>query len=120
MHGVVLMLAAAAVFLQDPVAPASLRARRAATPPAIDGRLDDAVWATADAGDTFRQYEPEEGQPATERTELRILYDNTSLYVGVRLFDSEPDKIVARVCRGATTTRTPTGSRSTWTRSTTS
>ena len=99
MPGVVLMLAAAAVLLQDPVAPASLRARRAATPPAIDGRLDDAVWTTADVGNTFRQYEPEEGQPATERTELRILYDNTSLYVGVRLFDGEPDKIVKRLSR---------------------
>ena len=65
----------------------------------IDGRLDEAVWTTADVADTFRQYEPEEGQPATERTELRVLYDNTALYVGVRLYDSEPDKIVARLSR---------------------
>jgi hypothetical protein len=99
MHALVLALAAAAALPQEPGVPASLRARRATTPPAIDGRLDEAVWRTADVGDTFRQYEPEEGQPATERTELRILYDNTSLYVAVRLFDREPDKIVTRLSR---------------------
>ena len=99
MHTVVLVLAAAAAVLQDPGGSASLRARRTSTPPVIDGRLDEAVWGTADVGNTFRQYEPEEGQPATERTELRILYDNTSLYVGVRLFDAEPEKIVTRLSR---------------------
>src|SRR5688500_2127438 len=98
MHGAVLAVAAA-VLLQGPGSAASLRARRADTPPAIDGHLDDAVWRSADVGDTFRQYEPEEGQPATERTELRILYDNSALYVGVRLFDREPGKIVARLSR---------------------
>ena len=71
-------------------APASLSAQRALAPLLIDGRLDEPSWQSADAAGDFRQYEPNEGEPATERTEVRVLYDNTSLYVGVRLYDSEP------------------------------
>ena len=79
--------------------PASLRARRALAPLLIDGRLDEPSWQSADAAGDFRQYEPAEGEPATERTEVRVLYDNASLYVGVRLYDSEPAGIVARMSR---------------------
>ena len=80
-------------------APASLSARRAQAPLLIDGRLDEPSWQSAAAAGNFRQYEPNEGEPATERTEVRVLYDNTSLYVGVRLYDSEPGRIVARMSR---------------------
>jgi hypothetical protein len=59
--------------------PASLSARRAQAPLLIDGRLDEPAWQSADAAGNFRQYEPNEGEPATERTEVRVLYDNTSL-----------------------------------------
>ena len=93
------LILAAAFFAQNPPAPASLRAHRADTAPTIDGRLDEAVWKAADVAGNFRQNEPNEGAPATERTEIRILYDNASLYVGVRLFDSEPGKIVKRLSR---------------------
>jgi hypothetical protein len=82
-----------------PDTPASLSARRAPAPLLIDGRLDEPVWQSADAAGDFHQYEPDEGEPATERTEVRVLYDNTSLYVGVRLFDREPARIVARMSR---------------------
>ena len=56
-------------------------------PPIIDGHLDEPAWKAADVGGNFRQIEPTEGAPASERTEIRVLYDNTSLYVGVRLYD---------------------------------
>jgi hypothetical protein len=95
-------LVVAGVFLaqtaQSTTVP-SLRAHRAETAPTIDGRLDEAVWKAADPGDNFRQIEPIEGVAPTERTEIRVLYDNVSLYVGVRLYDSEPDKIVRRLSR---------------------
>src|SRR5687767_3738158 len=42
--------------------------------PAIDGLLDDAAWAQAPVATDFMQFEPNEGEPATERTEARILY----------------------------------------------
>jgi hypothetical protein len=60
-----------------------ISAVRAAAPPTIDGRLDDRVWATASVSDTFTQHFPEEGAPPSERTEVRILYDDDNLYVGI-------------------------------------
>jgi len=64
-------------------------------PPVIDGRLDEAVWASAPVIRDFTQHEPHEGEPATERTEVRILYDDNALYIGAWLFDSNSAGIVA-------------------------
>jgi hypothetical protein len=58
--------------------------------PKIDGALDEAVWQTANPIDTFVQQEPREGQPATDRTEVRILYDKGHLFIGVHAYASEP------------------------------
>jgi hypothetical protein len=97
-HGLILILAAAFLVQVQPVA-SPLRARRAEIPPTIDGRLNDASWQAAEFATNFHQVEPNEGEAATERTEVRVLYDNAALYVGVRLYDSEPNKIVARLSR---------------------
>ncbi len=67
--------------------------------PVLDGVLDDAVWQRASVIDQFVQQEPEEGAPATERTEVLILYDAENLYVGVRAYDSAPDGIVSTEMR---------------------
>ena len=48
------------------------------------------------AASQFYQYQPAEGQPATEKTEVRVLYDAANLYVGVMCYDAEPGKIVAQ------------------------
>ncbi len=69
---------------------------RVETPPRIDGLLDESLWSEIEPIADFRQREPDDGQPATERTEVRLCYDSRYLYVGVRAFDSEPDKIIAR------------------------
>src|SRR5262245_34182505 len=98
MHAFGLLLTAA-LLLQNSATPASLRAHRAESPPAIDGRLNDAVWLSSESAQTFRQIEPNEGEAATERTEVRVLYDDSSLYVGMRLYDREPNKIVTRLSR---------------------
>ncbi len=55
----------------------------------LDGKLDEAVWHTAPPATDFRQSQPKEGEPATQRTEVRFAYDNTALYVGARMFDTE-------------------------------
>ena len=68
----------------------SVQATRIEQAPRIDGTLDDAVWQLAPAIDEFTQQEPAEGQPASDRTEVRVLYDSGHLYVGVRAFASEP------------------------------
>ena len=58
----------------------------------LDGRLDEAVWARAVPAADFIQQDPDNGKPATEPTEVRILYNRNALYMGVTCFDSEPDK----------------------------
>ena len=63
-------------------------------PPVIDGRLDDAAWARAAPMTGFTQREPRDGQPASERTEVRVVFDDEALYVGVWAFDSRPTEIV--------------------------
>ena len=65
----------------------------------LDGRLDDDAWRAATPVDQFTQREPKEGQPATERTEVRALISDDALYIGARLFDSEPSKIRSRLVR---------------------
>ena len=62
---------------------------------AVDGVLDEAAWQTAQTIDTLRQREPDEGAPASERTQVRVLYSSTRLYVGITCFDSNPEAIVA-------------------------
>ena len=62
----------------------------------IDGRFDESSWSEAAPASDFRQQEPNEGQPASERTEVRLLVDDKNLYVGVRAFDSEPARINSR------------------------
>ncbi|HEX8360115.1 MAG TPA: DUF5916 domain-containing protein [Longimicrobium sp.] len=54
----------------------------------VDGRLDEAVWRGAPAATDFTQQDPHEGQRATQRTEIRLAYDDDALYVGARMYDS--------------------------------
>ena len=62
--------------------------------PTIDGLIDDAVWARAQPITGFVQQEPDEGRPASEKTEVRILYDGRAVYIGAILYDTEPERIV--------------------------
>jgi hypothetical protein len=55
---------------------------------AIDGRLDDAVWSTVPAITEFTQQRPNEASPPSEKTEVRIVYDDEAIYIGARMFDS--------------------------------
>lgn len=61
--------------------------------PKIDGVLNDEVWKSASVANNFIQFDPYNGAPATEQTEVRMLYDNNSIYIGVMLYDSSPDSI---------------------------
>ncbi len=65
--------------------------------PKIDGDVSDAVWSKAPAIDEFYQLEPKEGAPASERTVVRVLYDEDNLYFSIHAYDSEPDKVTASV-----------------------
>ena len=63
-------------------------------PPVIDGRLQDDAWSGLEPLTGFTQREPTEGQPVSQRTEVRIVYDDAALYIGAWLFDEDPAGIV--------------------------
>ena len=73
------------------------RASRTPKPPEIDGQLNDEAWSQAQVLSDFTQQDPDEGKPSTERTEVRVLYDDSALYVGARLFDRDPAQIGRRL-----------------------
>src|SRR5207244_12022890 len=73
-----------------------LKAVRAVEQIKIDGVLNETAWTNADVISDFRQEEPVEGEPATEKTEIRILFDDKYIYFGIGAVDSEPQKINAR------------------------
>ena len=60
----------------------------------IDGRLDEPAWELAPPVGDLIQRRPRSGEPMTERTEVRFLYDDDNLYIGVICFDSDPDGII--------------------------
>jgi Domain of unknown function (DUF5916)/Carbohydrate family 9 binding domain-like len=93
-----LAYAGQAAPVQQPAVPA-VQAVRATSPITIDGHLEDEAWLQAPAATDFTQRDPEEGKPATERTELRVAYDETALYVGARMFDREPARIARQLAR---------------------
>jgi len=67
--------------------------------PVLDGVLDDLVWSRAALIEEFVQQEPDEGAPATERTEVRVVYDANHLYLSVRAFESAPNGVRATEMR---------------------
>lgn len=74
----------------------SLAAVKVAQAPVVDGRITgDAAWDAAPAGGGFTQVAPSQGAPMSERTEVRVVYTDTTLYVGITAFDATPSDIVS-------------------------
>ena len=67
--------------------------------PVIDGRLDDAIWKLAPVSDQFTQQDPDDGAPPTERTEVRVVYDDEALFFAINCLDSQPDSIWSPITR---------------------
>ena len=80
-------------------APRVMRAVRVDQPVRIDGRFDEAAWAGADVATDFVQQQPRVGEPSTERTEVRVLYDADAVYVAARMWDPSPDSMEAPLAR---------------------
>jgi len=74
---------------QDP----TVRAVRTGQPPIIDGVLDEPFWQQIEPVTDFRQRVPVDGAPSSERTELRVAFDDNNIYFGVVLHDSDPARI---------------------------
>ena len=68
-------------------------------PPEIDGKLNDSCWQGEGWVGDFLQRIPNEGAPASQKTEFKILYDDKNLYVAIRAYDNEPEKIDIRFSR---------------------
>ena len=90
---------AAAAHAQGHGSVPTVTAVRVTEAPRLDGHLDDAAWRDAVPATEFVQRDPDEGKPATERTEVRVVFDSSALYVGVRLYDRDASKIVRRLSR---------------------
>ena len=75
-------------------------AARRSGPIVLDGRVDEAAWQAATPITELTQIDPDEGRPASERTEVRFLFDDEALYVGARMFDSHgPSGVTTRLAR---------------------
>jgi hypothetical protein len=97
------LLAGLCLLAGPPPAPAQEAASSAAivatripraVPVRIDGSLDEAIWETAAPATGFRQREPDNGAPATERSDVRVLFDDDRVIVGATLFDSDPGGVL--------------------------
>jgi hypothetical protein len=95
------------------------RAVRRASAVALDGKLGDAAWADAPPIAEFTQFDPDPGKPASQRTEVRFLFDADALYVGARLYDTQGRPASAPAWCAAMPISTRTTSRSSSTASTT-
>jgi hypothetical protein len=79
-------------FTQEPVKK-TYDTRFTETLPVIDGKPDDKCWDLVEWGRGFIQLQPAENKPPSQETAFKILYDDNNLYVLIRAFDKEPEKI---------------------------
>jgi hypothetical protein len=87
-------------------------AARAPEAPTLDGDvLNDPAWANAAPITGFTQEQPNEGEPVSERTEVRIIFTNDTLYIGAILYDSDPNGIIVSDAGATRRSTTPTASR---------
>ena len=86
-----------------------LKATLAQGPIALDGKLDEPSWASAPLATNFVQNDPREGEPASFETEVKLLYDDRALYIGVFAKDPEPAAIIINELRKDFNTGTADG-----------
>ena len=89
------LLVAAASVVASADTPPQIKAAALSQSLAIDGRLDESAWASAEAIDGFLQVDPTEGAPPTARTVVRVLASAQALVIGIVCEDAEPAKILS-------------------------
>ncbi|HET9683444.1 MAG TPA: DUF5916 domain-containing protein, partial [Gemmatimonadaceae bacterium] len=89
-----------------PAVSRTMRAARRTGAITIDGKLDEAAWSSAEPSGGFVQSYPKPGVTAPDQTEIRVLYDDDALYVGIRMYDAHPDSIAAGLARRDATAAT--------------
>jgi len=78
---------------------ATVRAVRVTTPMRVDGKLDEAVYDAVHPASGFIQMEPRFGEPATERTEVWVFFDDKNVYVTIKAWESDPSRTIANEMR---------------------
>ena len=94
-----LTMSANAQDINNPEGLKEVKVTRVATAPVLDGNLDDAVWQQAEVIDDFHQISPGDGTEPSEPTEVYMIYTEDALYIGARMYDSNPELIAAPVIR---------------------
>src|SRR5688500_6771072 len=84
------------VLSRDDAGRVTVRAIRLAEPLVMDGSLDESIYQTVPAITEFFQQVPDEGSPATEKTEVWVMFDGTNIYVAARCWDSAPPDEIGR------------------------
>ena len=87
------------VVARDAAGRLTIRAVRLAAPIAFDGRLDDEIYATVPPLSDFIQQEPQEGAPATERTDVWVFFDDERVYFSFRCWETAPERVIANEMR---------------------
>jgi hypothetical protein len=87
------------VVSRDPSGRVTIRVVKLSAPLRIDGRLDEPLYKTVPPISDFIQVEPQEGMPATERTEVWVSFDRDNIYVSFRCWESQPERVVANEMR---------------------
>ena len=75
----------------------TITALRVSHPPKMDGTLSDPIWQLAMPANNFLQYEPHNDRPASFNSEVKVLFDDNSLYIGAMLYDPRPDSILTEL-----------------------
>jgi len=88
-----------AMVARDQSGRVTMRAIRLDEPIRLDGQLDERVYQTIAPVTDFIQQEPNEGAPATEQTEVWVMFDSETVYIAARCWDSQPDQTVANEMR---------------------
>jgi hypothetical protein len=88
-----------ATVTRDETGRTTVRAVGLAEPLRVDGNLDESLYTSATPISDFIQAEPAAGQPATERTEVWVSYDRDNVYVSLRAFESQPDRMIVNEMR---------------------
>ncbi len=96
-----LLILCFSLFLQNIVAQdvmfKSISAKQVGVAPVLDGVLDDEAWQNAEVATDFIQGSPYPGQKASQKTEVKVLYDNTAIYIGAKMYDVAKDSIIRQL-----------------------
>lgn len=96
---IIIFLISSFTFAQELLKAKQTEAVRIAEEITIDGELKEAAWTKVQVAKDFITYDPTTGEPASENTEVKIIYDNEAIYIGAILYDKDPYKILREYTR---------------------